>query len=117
MKHTKIKDAVVIDVSPSLDISNAQQFKDWVRREFIEKGEKKIILDFSNVKSIDSYALGVFIALQKSLSPEGGKIIVASPSDSIRRILEITSLDRILTVTDSLDEALEVRLDENSDRE
>ncbi len=104
----RLKDAVVVRMSPSLDMSNSSEFKEWLKKECLKDDVKKIILDFSGVKSIDSYALGVLISIQKGLR-DNGILIIAAPSESIKRILDITSLNKILLVVDTLEEALEVK--------
>ena len=104
----RLEDAVVVRMLPSLDMSNSAEFKEWLKRECLKDDVKKIILDFSGVKSIDSYALGVLISIQKGLG-ESGNLIIASPNDSIKKILDITSLNRILIVVDTLEDALEVK--------
>ena len=108
LKYREIGDSVIIEVGYTLDTSNAQEFKEWVREKFIKKGFKTVILDFSRVKYIDSYALGVFVALQKSLAEKDGQLVIVSPNDSIRKILEVTYLDKVIKVVDSLKEVLEV---------
>ena len=108
MDYREVGDSVIIEVGDTLDTSNAQEFKEWVREKFINRGFKTVILDFSGVKYIDSYALGVFVALQKSLAEKDGQLVIVSPNDSIRKILEVTYLDKIIKVADSLKDVLEV---------
>ncbi len=108
MDYREIGDSVVIEVGDTLDMSNAQEFKEWVREKFIKKGFKTVILDFSRVRYIDSYALGVFVALQRSLSEREGQLVIVSPNDSIRKILEVTYLDKVIRVVDSIKDVLEV---------
>ena len=108
MEYREVGDSVVIEVGDTLDMSNAQEFKEWVREKFIKRGFKTVILDFSRVRYIDSYALGVFVALQKSLAEKDGHLVIVSPNDSIRKILEVTYLDKIIKVVDSLKDVLEV---------
>lgn len=104
----RLENAVLVRMLPSLDMSNSSEFKEWLKRECLKDGVKKVILDFSNLKSIDSYALGILISIQKGLG-DSGYLVIASPSENIKKILDITSLNKILIVVDTLDEALEVK--------
>jgi anti-sigma B factor antagonist len=66
------------------------------------------VLDLSEVTLVDSMALGVLLGAKKRLATHAGAIdLVVSKSD-IRRIFEITMLDRIFTLYASRDEALQV---------
>ncbi len=104
----RLEDTVIVRMKPSLDMSNSPEFKEWLKKECLKDGVKKVILDFSGVKSIDSYALGILVSIQKGLG-EDGDLVIASPNDSIKKILDITSLNKILVVVDTLEEALEVK--------
>ncbi len=106
---SKVEDAVVVRMPPLLNMLNFPDLKRWLEENCV-KSERKIIMDFSGVESLDSRALGELISMQRSLSEFGGKLIISSPSDKIRRILDVTSLDKILIVTSSLKEALGVKL-------
>lgn len=104
----RVGEAVVVRMLPSLDMSNSSEFKEWLKKECLKDGVKKIVLDFSGVKSIDSYALGILISIQKGLG-DSGDLVIAAPNDSIKKIFDITSLNKILIVVDTLEEALEVK--------
>ena len=66
----------------------------------IERGASEVIVDLSGATFIDSTFLGVLLGGMKGLRETGGEISVACP-DSIRRIFEITGLDRVLTISDA----------------
>jgi len=105
---SKIDSVIVIRPKGQLDISNAATFKNWVRDSFINLGEKRIVIDLSEVKSVDSFALGVFVSLHKSLILNGGKLVVSSPNDSVKKVLLITSLDKIIPIADSVSDAMKL---------
>lgn len=65
----------------------------------IEHGATEVIVDLSGATFIDSTFLGVLLGGMRSLRERGGEISVACP-DSIRKIFEITDLDRVLTITE-----------------
>ena len=66
----------------------------------IERGASEVIVDLGATTFIDSTFLGVLLGGTRSLRERGGEISVACP-DSIRKIFEITGLDRVLTITET----------------
>jgi anti-sigma B factor antagonist len=81
--------------------------------DLIADGTRDITVDLKYVEFVDSTALGVLVGAMKRLRALDGDLKLANPNVSTKRVLEITGLDRILTVTSERDQAgpdgLEVR--------
>lgn len=56
------------------------------------------MLDLSDTAFIDSIGLGVFVRPFKRLRYQGAELVLRSPRPNARRILNITGLDRVMTV-------------------
>lgn len=69
-------------------------------------GAKEVIVDLSGTTFIDSTFLGIVLGGMKRLREQGGEISVVCP-DSIRKIFELTGLDRVLTITEGSIAAVE----------
>lgn len=104
--YTEVDEVVVLKPFGELNIENAHLFKNWVFDTFIEKGKTKILLDLSEVESIDSFSLGVIVNILKSVSTRSGSFAIVSPNEQVMKILRITSLDRVIKVYDTVSEAL-----------
>ncbi len=74
--------------------------------EVIDEGPALLVLDLSGVTFLDSMALGVLLSSLKRLGQTGGKLRVVTPRPEIRRIFEVTLLDRLFDIDSSRDEAL-----------
>ena len=106
-RWTNVDGAAIVKPSGQLDIDNVFLFRQWVKDNFITKDEyKAIIVDLSDVNSIDSFALGSLIALYKdaNINKKGFCLVVGN--NDIRKMLEISSLDRILPIAEKLKDAL-----------
>lgn len=69
-------------------------------------GEPRIVADLDAVSFLDSTALGVLVRACDELTENGCEVRIVLPSGSARRIFEITTLDRVLPVAATRDEAL-----------
>jgi len=56
---------------------------------------------------IDSTTLGVLLGVLKRVRPDGGVVVIVCPDRNVRRIFEITLLDRVFAIVDTRDEALD----------
>ena len=66
--------------------------------EAIDRGAVHLVVDLSEATFIDSMTLGVLLGAVKRLRPAGGTVSVVCRDPHIRRIFEITLLDRIFTL-------------------
>jgi anti-sigma B factor antagonist len=81
-----------------------------VERELVrlvDEGRHSIIVDLTDATFIDSTMLRVLLNVSKRLRPGGGELLVVCREHNIRKIFEITLLDRVFTIFDSRDAALE----------
>ncbi len=58
-----------------------------------------ISLDLAGVTFIDSSGLRLIVMTHSRQRSDGGSLTIASPSTSVRRLLEITGLDGELTIS------------------
>jgi anti-anti-sigma factor len=66
----------------------------------------KLIIDLSEVESCDSSGLSSLLLGYRILNTNGGHIRLASPSKSVMTLINISQLNRVLTVTNSVQEAI-----------
>jgi len=97
----------ILGLGPLAEVLSPPELRERLAR-VDEGGAERVVLDLSEVTLVDSMALGVLLGAKKRLATHAGAIdLVVSKSD-IRRIFEITMLDRIFTLYASREEALQV---------
>jgi anti-sigma B factor antagonist len=72
----------------------------------IADGATRVIVDMTDTTFIDSTTLGILIGGVKRLQPVGGELAIVVSDRNIRRIFEITLLDRVFALHQTRDEAL-----------
>lgn len=99
---------VVVTPTGALDVATSPALHAWVHG-CLDDGATRLVLDLSEVEFIDSTALRVLVSVHKRLSgTDSGGFAVVCPHARIRRIFDLTALDRVFTLTDTVDEALVV---------
>jgi len=96
---------VLTIVGTDANLSRSELFKDFVFEE-IDSGARKIVISFENVEYLDSSFLGALVAILKHLVPYEGKLILVELNNDIQNLFELTRLDKIFTLRNSLETAL-----------
>ena len=102
----------VVVVSGDLDAATAPRLHAELTH-LAEDGIDRVVLDLRRMSFVDSFGLGVIVSAKKRLSELGNALcLVAGPEQrTLRRVLEITGLDRVLPVHASVTEAVDACLD------
>jgi anti-sigma B factor antagonist len=96
---------VVLEIHGEADLSNAAELEDRLK-EVIDQEPSSLVLDLSGATFLDSMTLGVLLNAMKRLRAVGGKFRIVVPRAEIRRIFEMTLLDRIFALDGTRREAL-----------
>ncbi len=97
--------APVIKLDGEVDVYTAPQLKQQLI-SILEAGKQQVVVDLSGVDYFDSTALGVLIGGLKRIRERDGNLTLICPNARIRRVFEITSLDKIFEIYNSVDEAM-----------
>ena len=98
------KELPVIQLEGEVDVYTAPQLKQQMIA-LLEGGARQVVVDLTQVEYLDSTALGVLIGGLKRLREMDGNLVLVCPIPRIRRVFEITGLDKIFDMCNSVDEA------------
>ena len=73
--------------------------------ELLRNRARKIILDVRGVTMVDSTGIGILVVCQGKINKEGGSLRIAGATGNVEDTMKITSVDKILTLYPSVDEA------------
>jgi anti-sigma B factor antagonist len=88
-----------VGVAGEVDLYTAPALKQALS-DTIDGGARSVLVDLSRATFIDSTTLGVLMGAVKRLRPAGGELAIACNDPNIRKIFEITLLDRIFNIFD-----------------
>lgn len=87
----------VVSVSGDVDHHSAPELRDRLA-SLIDDDATYVTVDLSETTFVDSMALGVLLGAKKRLAAMGGELELVVSSLEIRRVFEITMLDRVFTI-------------------
>ena len=98
-------EAAVITLPEEIDISNADQVRDDLL-SLLNRGPAVMIVDMAQTTFCDSAGVNALVRAHKRATANGAdmRLIVTSPG--VQRILNITGVDRLITVCPSVTTAL-----------
>lgn len=103
-KLENAEDTLVLEVTGKLDSSTAKFLMDCIQG-CIERGERKIVLDCSQLIAISSEGLATFVQAKRRLKELGGSISLAGVSGGVADVIRIVHFDRIFNLFSTVDEA------------
>ncbi len=96
---------VVLAVAGDVDLYVAGELEDRLA-EAADDGAKVLVLDFAEVTFVDSMGLGVLVGGMKRLRADGGELHLVVSGPDLLRVLEITRMDRVIPLHETLADAL-----------
>ena len=95
----------IIGLRGRLDASSSPGVEQRLQN-LIDQGERRLVLDFSELSHISSIGLRVLISTAKSLQKTKGSLALAALNDHIREIFEIAGFTSIFSIYPTCDEAV-----------
>ena len=96
----------VIQIPPKLDLHISDELKDLLN-DLTKKKNYHWVIDLQNTEYLDSNGLGAFVSQISVCRANQGDIHLASPSEYVQSLLEITNLGKLLKSFDSVESAIQ----------
>jgi anti-sigma B factor antagonist len=102
----QVGDVTVIDAAGRITLGEAaSSFRDKIR-DLAAKGNKKLLLNLSDVSYIDSSGIGELVSGFTTITNNGGQFKLVGLSRRVKDLLQITKLYTVFEVFDDETEAV-----------
>jgi anti-anti-sigma factor len=101
----KKANSLVLTLAGRIDASCAKDLENQCL-EWIEKGEKQMVMDLSQVNFISSAGLRVILLVAKRLEPNGGRVKLAGLNATLMDVFEISGFSKLFVIVPSVQDAL-----------
>jgi anti-sigma B factor antagonist len=108
MGFSQTKDSsgvLLVQVDGQLIVGNRHELKDLIQAA-LDKGERRLLIDFSRTGYIDSSGLGALVSISKRVREAGGELRLSGLNDDLRSLFELTKLDTLFAITETPEQAL-----------
>ncbi|MBC5998201.1 STAS domain-containing protein [Romboutsia hominis] len=86
-----------VNLGGELDVSTSDKLKEYLHK-LADKEMLDMKINLENLEYIDSTGLGVMIGVLKKLKVGNKEIYIINPRSNVRKIFNITGLDKIFKV-------------------
>jgi anti-sigma B factor antagonist len=98
MSHRQVGDVVVVDASGRITLGEgASVFRDMIR-DLAAKGNKKILVNLTDVSYIDSSGIGEMVSGFTTVTNHGGQLKLLGLTKRVKDLLQITKLYTVFEV-------------------
>jgi anti-anti-sigma factor len=89
-------DKLQLNVHGKIDANSSSEFQDYVLKAFQKC--PNVIIDFSDAKYVSSAGLRALLIGQKTATSKGGKLVLINTNDTVKDVLRVTGLDKVLSI-------------------
>ncbi len=106
----KIRDVTIVTFQDNvlLDAASIQAVGNSLYELVDQRDRRRLVLDFSKVRNLSSSMLGVLLTLKEKLDEIDGRVVLVGLSKELKRLFDMTALDRLFQFAPSADEGLGV---------
>ncbi|MGJ8453934.1 STAS domain-containing protein [Pseudothermotoga sp. U03pept] len=105
VKFEEAKAMLICRVEGDFDAYHSADIKKTIKEKLEKSSNAKIVIDMSNVPYIDSAGLGTMVSLLKDTRTLGKELVLAGLRQNVKRIFEMTRLDKVFKIVDVPEEA------------
>jgi anti-sigma B factor antagonist len=95
----------VVQVEGQLVVGNRQELKDLMQAA-LDRGDRRLLIDFSRTGYIDSSGLGALVSISKKIREAGGELRLSGLNEDLRSLFELTKLDTLFAIAETPKQAL-----------
>jgi anti-sigma B factor antagonist len=99
-------DVVIVDFQGRLAVGVGDEVLPRLVNELLDEGNRKILLNLSDMEYIDSNGLGELVQSLKTSKRFGAQLVLLKPQDRVRKTLKLTNLLPMFSVYETEAEAL-----------
>lgn len=97
--------ATVVTLSGEVDLRHSPALRKSLMELMLDK--RAVVMDLSGVEYIDSSGIAGLVEAYQMARRNGTGFVLAAISDPVGRVLQLARLDRVFTIADTVEAALE----------
>lgn len=93
-------DRTVVVVSGEIDLYTAPRLHGELTAALSGDRPAQVVVDMSGVEFCDSTGMNVLLSSLRQARERGGQLEIAAPRPAVRKIIAVTGLDTVFTITE-----------------
>ena len=101
----RLERGTVVEAAGEVDLRTQPEFQEGLLGVCAEK-PPVLVVHLGQVVYMDSSGVGTLVKIAHEVKGNGGRLVLVAPTERVRSIFEITTLDKYFTIVDTEEEAL-----------
>jgi anti-sigma B factor antagonist len=97
--------AMTLRLAGELDLASVPILRDCL--EGLDGVFGRVVLDLTELTFIDSAGLNLLVITKQRFEPQLRELVLTNPGSAVRRVLEVSGVDQILTLDGACDSTIE----------
>jgi anti-anti-sigma factor len=89
-------DIQVVELAGRLALADTLQNVEGELQQLVQSGAQKVILDLSDLRSIDSAGIGMLMMISGLLADAGGQMRIAGAQGMVAQTFQVVHLERVV---------------------
>lgn len=98
--------SLIARLNGELDHHTAKIAKEKLQGEIERDLAKNIVLDFKDIRFMDSSGIGMILGRFKEIEKKGGKLVISGMNETVNKIFSFSGLQKIIKSYDTIDGAI-----------
>lgn len=90
-----------LEITEEIDHCIAEKIRNRADFEIQKYMPKKVLMDFNNVSFMDSAGIGMILGRYKNINMLGGTLELINVTPSIKKVLEMSGILKIIKITEN----------------
>jgi len=96
----------LVELRGRLALGRESQRVESIADELVKNGHIKVVMDLSGVDYVDSAGIGILAVISGRVKEAGGHVALVVPEGRVLQMLNLTQMNRILSVSPKVADAL-----------
>jgi anti-sigma B factor antagonist len=96
----------LVELKGRLALGRESQRVESIADELVRNGHLKVVMDLSGVDYVDSAGIGILALISGRMKEAGGHVAMVVPEGRVLQMLNLTQMNRILSLSATVAEAL-----------
>lgn len=101
-EYSKKDKLLLIKITEDVDHHTTERIRRKADNEITRYMPRKVVFDFDKVSFMDSAGIGMIIGRYKTMKMLGGSFEIVNVSKSVKKILEMSGITKIIPIRDVL---------------
>jgi len=106
IRERQVRDVTIVELEGRLTVNDQPGMLKEAVADAVRRGARRVLLDLSGVRYIDSTRLGELIAAHVSVSRQGGRLTRVATPPRIAELLDMAGLDGVFERLATVEEAI-----------